>query len=678
MFKINRVKAISYTEKNSFGFDYKFDSKLNLVSSSTNTKGKSSVLVAIYYCLGFEEIIGGKGKKTLTPVYKTEIKDESGETHKVLQSEVWLEITNGYEVITIMRSAETEGRNENLVTVFYSSLDEMGDKNISFEDMYVHEKNSAVSAKGFHAFLEKFIGFELPQIPSSDGKEYKLYMQLIFSGLFIEQKRGWADLFSAMPIYSIKESKKRVVEYILGLDTYNNEKKRIKLKYDETEITREWKHLLEEAQKLSRREDCLIAGIPVSPRILADDFKKQVLITTISDKSKTLLEYIDSLESKKAVLLSRKPKVVDNFDELQSQLESTEQSIFDLEKKCADDRKKLVLEKNIISKLKSNLSAIQSDLRNNKDALKLQQLGSNIGSNLYSGKCPICGQTIQDTLLPIQNCDHIMSIDENIRHLESQEAMLKYALESHQKEAEDIETSLNYISGQIFQLRRLAKTIRNDLFSVDDDFSETIVAEKIKIENKIIALRQLQNNIDYICFELKKLSELWREYLDEKKKLPKSHFSSKDLRKISLLEKYFKQYLEKFDYQSVKNYDGIQISVENYLPTSDGFDMKFDSSASDNIRAIWAYTIALLKTSLETQGNHPAIIIFDEPAQHSIDADDIISLFDVIDELPLNTQVIFGITLNDTAVKKAALQRADADKLTIIDVGTHSFKEINK
>ena len=112
------------------------------------------------------------------------------------------------------------------------------------------------------------------------------------------------------------------------------------------------------------------------------------------------------------------------------------------------------------------------------------------------------------------------------------------------------------------------------------------------------------------------------------------------------------------------------------MPTSDGFDMKFDSSASDNIRAIWAYTIALLKTSLETQGNHPAIILFDEPAQHSIDADDVISLFDVIDELPLNTQVIFGITLNDATVKNAALQRADAKNITLIDVGMHSFKEI--
>lgn len=46
--------------------------------------------------------------------------------------------------------------------------------------------------------------------------------------------------------------------------------------------------------------------------------------------------------------------------------------------------------------------------------------------------------------------------------------------------------------------------------------------------------------------------------------------------------------------------------------------MKFDSSASDNIRAIWSYTLALLKTSNEKNGNHPQIVIFDEPGQHSI------------------------------------------------------------
>ena len=39
--------------------------------------------------------------------------------------------------------------------------------------------------------------------------------------------------------------------------------------------------------------------------------------------------------------------------------------------------------------------------------------------------------------------------------------------------------------------------------------------------------------------------------------------------------------------------------------------MKFDSSASDNIRAIWSYTLALLQTSKKQIGNHPGVLIFD-------------------------------------------------------------------
>lgn len=68
--------------------------------------------------------------------------------------------------------------------------------------------------------------------------------------------------------------------------------------------------------------------------------------------------------------------------------------------------------------------------------------------------------------------------------------------------------------------------------------------------------------------------------------------------------------------------DEIKLSEESYLPIIEEFDMKFDSSASDNIRAIWAYTIALMQTSIEKEGNHPGVIIFDEPNQHSIIPED--------------------------------------------------------
>lgn len=130
-----------------------------------------------------------------------------------------------------------------------------------------------------------------------------------------------------------------------------------------------------------------------------------------------------------------------------------------------------------------------------------------------------------------------------------------------------------------------------------------------------------------------------------------------------------------FNYKSVSSYDSIQISRENYLPISEGFDMKFDSSASDNIRAIWSYTLALLKTSNEKNGNHPQIVIFDEPGQHSIVTNDMVSLFNEIIEMEGTKQVILGITLNDGEIK-GAVESIDSEKIHVVDVGNHAFQRI--
>ena len=71
MLKIDRVRIEIQTEDGLYGVDEKFESGLNLLASEDNTCGKSSILEAIYYGLGFEEIVGGKGEKVLTSVYKT-------------------------------------------------------------------------------------------------------------------------------------------------------------------------------------------------------------------------------------------------------------------------------------------------------------------------------------------------------------------------------------------------------------------------------------------------------------------------------------------------------------------------------------------------------------------------------------------------------------------------------
>ena len=57
--------------------------------------------------------------------------------------------------------------------------------------------------------------------------------------MFIEQKQGWSSIFARIPYLGIRESKRRVVEFLLQLDIINNERTKEKCKSDEARIRNE-------------------------------------------------------------------------------------------------------------------------------------------------------------------------------------------------------------------------------------------------------------------------------------------------------------------------------------------------------------------------------------------------------------------------------------------------------
>ncbi|GAA3471328.1 hypothetical protein GCM10018965_058810 [Nonomuraea roseola] len=87
-----------------------------------------------------------------------------------------------------------------------------------------------------------------------------------------------------------------------------------------------------------------------------------------------------------------------------------------------------------------------------------------------------------------------------------------------------------------------------------------------------------------------------------------------DAEKVTFLESVLVDQLQKYGFNSVSP-DSIEIARDTYRPVHEGFDLGFDLSASDMIRVIWAYLIALLETSLRYDTSHPRLLIFDEPRQ---------------------------------------------------------------
>ena len=671
MLRINRLRIEINTANGIYGIDSTFHKGMNFIASPDNTCGKSSILAAIYYCLGFEQIIGGVGgigSKVLTSVFKSTIED-NGKSWTVTDSGAYLEITNGNETITVFRNAVASGNRDNrLITVYHGDYDSIGNPQIQSEDMFVNVTNSATSEKGFHTFLEEFLHLELPEVRTSDDNERKLYLQVIFSSIFIEQKHGWSDIFSGMPIFGIRESKKRVIEFLLHLDTLKNEKERDRLKTVKDNLERNWEQLITATKQEALRESCEVVNLPPHPRVLSNKDYNRIYLTTM--EGNIINEEIAGLQDEYSSLRQLKPRVLDNFVALDAELSETESAILSMESELRIIAIQLAREYDVISRLTKDLEIINSDIRNNNDAARLRKFGSEATGEFLADICPVCKQAIHDTLLAAEADNLFMNIEDNIRHLKEQKSMLEFSLLSHNKNREAMQQQKTAMESRLMTLRRLAHTLRSDLFTTTDtEASEAIMLKRIEISRHIENLTKLSDFVSGQIDRLKELSSQWNTYLSEKKNLPSQGLSDLDNDKISLLKRKFIENLGRYHYSSVSSFDGIQISGELFLPTIDGFDMKFDSSASDVVRVIWAFTLALLQVSIAKAGNHPNILIFDEPAQQSIVPADMKSFINSIIELEKNCQVIIAITLNSEEIVGIinALKKEDYNEILIVD-----------
>ncbi len=121
------------------------------------------------------------------------------------------------------------------------------------------------------------------------------------------------------------------------------------------------------------------------------------------------------------------------------------------------------------------------------------------------------------------------------------------------------------------------------------------------------------------------------------------------------------------------NIHALDISSQTFRPELDGFDIVADISASDSIRIIWAYTLALMELGVEFDAvNHGGFVVFDEPRQHEASHESFIALLKKSKEkFSAKGQVIIATSI---PVADMAVLGLDESCLTVFNDGEYMIQ----
>ncbi len=293
------------------------------------------------------------------------------------------------------------------------------------------------------------------------------------------------------------------------------------------------------------------------------------------------------------------------------------------------------LSKSRLAEYVSLKSEIEKDLEKNKIAKKLKNFGAESGLNLALDSCPACHQKVDDSLFLADTLIQPMSIDENVKYLDSQKKMVSRYILGLEKTIAKLESQAREYSELLSDKRAVCMSFKKQI-RLSGNIGETDLRVKLQLEIKVENLLKAEKIINNSVDKFVNISNDFRNVKARLASMPEIKSSIEDIKKYDKFQKYFRSYASVFGYKSAPTRD-IEINRDTLFPYLAGLelrevntDIKSDSSASDFVRLIWAYILAVYSASDEVGGNHPGLILLDEPGQHSMGVTSVNSLMKTI------------------------------------------------
>jgi predicted nucleic acid-binding Zn-ribbon protein len=304
----------------------------------------------------------------------------------------------------------------------------------------------------------------------------------------------------------------------------------------------------------------------------------------------------DFLVAKRSLLVessSEETSGASGSEELETKLDAHENALLVAQAGLSQLRSDIRAEEDELRKLRSRLDFIKADIQRNKDVKRLHDFGVETGLSLVQDRCPTCNQSIKDSLIPTESA--VMGVEENIKFLKTELDAVKLLISSEEERLARLQGRKARESQIVTNLRATIRDLRSDLLG-SRDFSVAAIREQVHLQEEITKLEHLRDDFEEQLGRLKDAAERWQENRARHSELPDDYFSEEDKGKLDALSECFAKNVQRFGYRST----GV------------------GASASDNIRLIWAYTLALLQVSSSHGGKHWGVLLFDEPEQQKM------------------------------------------------------------
>jgi len=615
--RFRRLEIRVQTSDGPYGVTLDFPDGLVLIWAD-NSMGKSTCVKAMLIALGMEAMLTtSQVELPIAPSVKTRLESPTGE-HDVLESEVFLEIENAAKHRIVVRRAIKGSRDKNLITVYDGAALTATNSPGGSRDFFVNRAGAATRELGFHAYLAEFFGWELPAVRTYDGDERPLYFQCILPYLIVEQTRGWATTQPPVPThFRLRDPNKRAVEFLLALDAHAVALKRQGLQAELARIDTVWRSQFAAAMEFAERTGGKIFELPSTPVATWPPTMAVAMVLPHGETWVDLEVRIVSMSAQLRELVENEiPRVKDISSSAQVELTQAELLVRDRQSLLSRLLDTLEMDRREIGAIAERLRAIDEDIQRNKDARVLTQLGSTQDLAFDKGSCPVCHQTIQDTLVPLEPDQAVMSLEESIAFLGEQRRTYGGVYENAKRELSSREKQVQSLRVEVSALRDRVRVLRQTLVSDGRGPSIAAIEERLRLDGSIRNLDAARAHFDTILESFAELARAWSTAQSQLNELPRVNVTTRDSEKISSWSAVLRDQLRDYGFASFKP-DQAQISADSYRPEHDGFDLQNTISASDLIRTIWSYLKGMLELSRSVATNHPGFLIFDEPRQQS-------------------------------------------------------------